>query len=496
MAGWTLEPDYRHLAADFGSLDSVFALEGERLTRDPLSEVIRIERDGVRYYVKRYRSAGKGLRRYLARPRIKAEWQNLKRFEKWGIPTAEVVAWGLERKAGAFQRGAMITRELPGTEDLSVLACNRDPRLKDPRWVDGVSRQIAKATRLMHDQHFTHNDLKWRNLLVDDQPLVYFIDCPNGAFWWSFMLRYRITKDLACLDKVAKYHLSRTQRLRFYLQYRRRRHLNESDKKRIRQVVAFFEGARMSVFIAAQDHDLLQRNRLDSFDALWALQLDAVDEPNTERGGWSSVYRLDLGDSAYYLKRQSNHLTRSLRHPLGEPTFAREFRNIERYRALGIPALQAAFFAQQAVGGERQAILLTRALDGWQDLDTWLASWHDLAEERRRAILRAVGRLARQLHAAGQMHGCFYPKHVFLREGADGVFEACLIDLEKTRPIWFGRRDQVKDLEPMLRRAPDWSEADVHEFISAYVDEPLDSAEVEQWYRLLDQRRRRKESRR
>ncbi len=52
----------------------------------------------------------------------------------------------------------------------------------------------------------------------------------------------------------------------------------------------------MSVFIAAQDHDLLQRNRLDSFDALWALQLDAVDEPNTERGGWSSVYRLDLGD--------------------------------------------------------------------------------------------------------------------------------------------------------------------------------------------------------
>ncbi|MBG4711360.1 lipopolysaccharide kinase, partial [Pseudomonas aeruginosa] len=27
-------------------------------------------------------------------------------------------------------------------------------------------------------------------------------------------------------------------------------------------------------------------------------------------------------------------------------------------------------------------------------------------------------------------------------------------------------------------------------------DEPLDSAEVEQWYRLLDQRRRRKESRR
>lgn len=105
MSGWTLAPGYEHLAADFGSLDAVFAIQGERLTRDPLSEVVRIERDGVNYYVKRYTGAGKHMRRYLGRPRIKAEWQNLKQFAKWGIPTAEVVAWGLERKGLAFGRG-------------------------------------------------------------------------------------------------------------------------------------------------------------------------------------------------------------------------------------------------------------------------------------------------------------------------------------------------------------------------------------------------------
>jgi len=55
--------------------------------------------------------------------------------------------------------------------------------------------------------------------------------------------------------------------------------------------------------------------------------------PNTGRGGWSSVFRLELGDTAYYLKRQSNYLTHSLRHPFGEPTFACEFRNIQRYRS-------------------------------------------------------------------------------------------------------------------------------------------------------------------
>ena len=242
MAGWKLEPAYSDLAEDFGSLEAVFALQGERLTRDLLSEVIRVNRNGVNYYVKRYTGAGKGLRRYLGKPRVKAERQNLKRFAKWGIPTAEVVAWGLERRGAAYNRGAMITRELPNTEDLSALAERHDLKLADRAWVDTVSRQLAGYTRTMHDHRFTHNDLKWRNLLIDDQARLFLIDCPNGDFWHGFWLKYRITKDLACLDKVAKYHLSATQRLRFYLQYRQRDRLNAADKKRIRHVVRFFEG--------------------------------------------------------------------------------------------------------------------------------------------------------------------------------------------------------------------------------------------------------------
>ena len=47
----------------------------------------------------------------------------------------------------------------------------------------------------MHDHNFTHNDLKWRNLLIDDQQTLYLIDCPNGDFWRGFWLKYRITKD-------------------------------------------------------------------------------------------------------------------------------------------------------------------------------------------------------------------------------------------------------------------------------------------------------------
>jgi tRNA A-37 threonylcarbamoyl transferase component Bud32 len=247
----------------------------------------------------------------------------------------------------------------------------------------------------------------------------------------------------------------------------------------------------MNDFIAAQDRALLEQHGLASFDALWALQLEAVDEPNTERGGWSTVYRLELGDCAYYLKRQSNHLTRSLWHPLGEPTFAREFRNIRRYAELGIPALQAAFFAERRLPGERRAILLTRALDGWRDLDHWLQCWGELDEAGRGGILRACGELARRLHQAGQVHGCFYPKHIFLRAQGD-AFDAQLIDLEKTRPLLLGRRDRIKDLEPLLRRARVWNEAEIRELLVAYLG---DAADVDRWWSLLGTRQRNKEAR-
>lgn len=244
----------------------------------------------------------------------------------------------------------------------------------------------------------------------------------------------------------------------------------------------------MSDFIAADDRAVLERHGLADFDALWALKLEAVDEPNSARGGWSSVYRLELGEAAYYLKRQSNYLTRSLRHPLGEPTFAREFRNIRRYAALGIPALQAVFFAERRVPGEHRAVLLTRALDGWQDLEHWLQRWPQLPAAQRAAILRACGELARSLHGAGQVHGCFYPKHIFLRESAAG-FAAQLIDLEKTRPLLLGERDRIKDLEPLVRRADAWGEDERRQLLAAYLGE---GGAVERWSQRLGARRRHK----
>jgi RIO-like serine/threonine protein kinase len=145
---------------------------------------------------------------------------------------------------GRFVRGALITEEIPHTMDLAKMALQGDGRLKNRRWVAQVSGQIAVYARTMHQAGFAHNDLKWRNILVDagDTPRVYLIDCPAGSYWWQPFLDYRIIKDLACLDKVAKYQLSRTQRLRFYLDYVQQTRLTAVDKRKIRKILSFFAG--------------------------------------------------------------------------------------------------------------------------------------------------------------------------------------------------------------------------------------------------------------
>jgi hypothetical protein len=253
MIDWTFNSEFRSREAEqlFGTLPATFAVSGERIAKAPLSTVERVNADGTRYYVKRYVGNGKnsmrrwfGLRGLVAPQRVVKEWENLLRFHEWGIPTATLVGYGQERVRGSFVRGALVTAEIPQTADLAAMARNGDDRLRDARWVAGVIRQVACHTRRLHSEGFAHNDLKWRNLLVNDgaTPTVYLIDCPSGGFWRGPMLRYRIIKDLACLDKVAKYHLSHTQRLRFYLDYVGHTRLSAADKRRVRRILKFFAG--------------------------------------------------------------------------------------------------------------------------------------------------------------------------------------------------------------------------------------------------------------
>lgn len=241
MSNWSIAGE--GVPSAFQTLQAAVASEGEEINANWMSRLVLVQADENRYYVKVYASRGRGLRRWLGRSRLRAEWENLLLFRDLGVPTAEVVAFGETMTSTGYQ-GALVIREISGTRDLASLDRENHPVLEDRVWRAGAIRRLAAAVRTLHDHGFIHNDLKWRNILVEPEadPGVYIIDCPQGRRMpGPFMSRGRI-KDMACLDKVAKHRISRSERLRFYLACKGRRRLQPSDKGEIRKILSFFSG--------------------------------------------------------------------------------------------------------------------------------------------------------------------------------------------------------------------------------------------------------------
>ncbi len=242
---WTIVPEYQNtelgrLLADF---NTAYNYEGEFITKSPLSQVYKIHIDGNNYYLKKYNISRKKVQRYLGQSKIQQEWQNLLWFASVDIPVAKVVAYGRESIGWVNNRGIIITEELLNSRDLADIAEHYPLYLKTRQWVAHVSRQLARATRIMHQHKFAHNDLKWRNIMVQlqlESPEIFLIDCPSGMKWYPPFFEYRRIKDLACLDKRAKYELSRTQRLGFYKDYMQCKKLTKKDKKIIKKIILFF----------------------------------------------------------------------------------------------------------------------------------------------------------------------------------------------------------------------------------------------------------------
>jgi len=227
----------------FGDLDVAIALPGERVNENAMSCLRRCRIGDKHYYVKVYFRRGRYLRRYLGRSRIRAEWENQRHFVAWDIPTSRLVAFAEQRQDGAY-RGIVVTEEVPGTIDLWTLVKKHPEKLAETAWLRRVIDRLAGHVRTMHNRRFVHNDLKWRNILVDfsNTTEVYIIDCPLGRVCSGPIYERGVAKDLACVDRGAWKYISRSMRLRFALRYYGADRLSEAQKKRVRRVLGFFEG--------------------------------------------------------------------------------------------------------------------------------------------------------------------------------------------------------------------------------------------------------------
>lgn len=234
--------------------------------------------------------------------------------------------------------------------------------------------------------------------------------------------------------------------------------------------------------VSDSDRALLEYNGFDSFESLWDVELDWFEEPNHRRNGWSGVSRHVLkkpegGSVAVFIKRQQNHDFKSLLHPLrGLPTIYREYRNIRRLRKYGILCAEPVFYGHRDIGGQWQAILITRSLTGYRPLEECLNSIGQDDVRARAALLASVARTLSQMHGRHLRHGSLYAKHILVRvrfpdnSGNRAVceFDAAVIDLEKMRVHFPLLRLALRDLDQLhrrwARRAGDWES-----FIDSYL---------------------------
>lgn len=212
------------------------------------------------------------------------------------------------------------------------------------------------------------------------------------------------------------------------------------------------------------------------FDAIWNLEGNWVEPPNYRRGGWSGVARMNLPVATgsvlgAYLKRQENHGRLSLRHPFrGEATFTREFEIISHLRRHKVPTLDPIYYGEYSGTGERRAILMTKALEGYRSLEDLMddGTVAALPFAARRHLLDVLAHTVRQMHDAGVEHRSLHPKHLMVLQRDEG-FEVALIDLEKSRRTPLPLMSMIRDLITLNRRADGWNLSARLYFYRAYL---------------------------
>ncbi|MFV3405609.1 MULTISPECIES: lipopolysaccharide kinase InaA family protein [Pseudomonas] len=202
------------------------------------------------------------------------------------------------------------------------------------------------------------------------------------------------------------------------------------------------------------------QRRSEQFEFYWQQQGEWVEEPNQRRGGESGVQRLcDASGQVLYAKRQVGHIYRSLRHPFGRPTVLRELDALNSFEQLGVRVPRIVYAgAERSDDQQWHALLISEALDGFVDLETWLAEG---ARERyapvvhERMLKDLADNLAR-MHLGHWQHGCLYGKHVFVKvigEGEQAQAEVALLDLEKCRRRISCQRAAYNDLRQLRRHS-------------------------------------------
>lgn len=214
------------------------------------------------------------------------------------------------------------------------------------------------------------------------------------------------------------------------------------------------DGGRL--LINADYAEILERNKLDSAEALWNLQGEDVKKQLSTRGTERAF--LSLGDGGekieayvkrYYPLPVKEYVKNIISmRPFFPDGAKHEWDSILAFHSAGIATMEPIAVGSVEAG---KGVLLTRGITGYRRASDLLVEWSP--EERsaeRLELVANIAELAGKMHAAEFAHQDFYLVHLFVLEN----LSVLPIDLQRiVFPDRFSRRWRVKDLGQLLYSA-------------------------------------------
>ena len=253
-----IHPDWRQLlrAHQLDQWPAVWALAtGTLVKRAPNAEIRRIElADGAGHrvlFVKKYNSAkpkqlwsGALRGTLLGKSKVRREFDNLNRLRQWGLDAPAPIAYGEARRGGWLVRSFLVSEGVADPVPLDALIRDHLPGQSAQR--RELLMRLADYVRRVHEQHFVHGDLYWRNIILTRGTLTRFalIDAQKGHCWRARAELRSRAQDLATLDAPAPGFFRRSERLRFFLRYVNQPALTDDGKRLVRLTLQLAEPMR------------------------------------------------------------------------------------------------------------------------------------------------------------------------------------------------------------------------------------------------------------
>lgn len=224
-----------------------------------------------------------------------------------------------------------------------------------------------------------------------------------------------------------------------------------------------------------------------TFDRLWEMPLEPVDQPNHCSKGQSRVYLWKTEPHWLIVKKQSDYLTRNPSRPLRRiPAAERELQNLLFFRQIGITAPTPVYFGRRHTRGHSQAILITEYASDFLSLKALLSQWKQETPtpSARKKVIQAVALEVRRLHQHRLCHRHLVPKHILLNPTCSPA-KVMFIDLEAVRRFIPFRKNRQAELATLNNRSRLASRTDKLRFLFAYLGISKWTPQAKKWAREI-----------